>query len=105
MSPPGRGLNRTGYLLDQFHLVAVRVFEEGDHAASVLHRPGLAGDPIAQRPGPGAGDGGILDLDGQVAVAVALGVAVPVPVVGQLQGSGRALVLVADEGQGEAASG
>lgn len=27
-------LNPAGALLDQFHLVAVRVFEEGDHAAS-----------------------------------------------------------------------
>src|SRR5690554_4645422 len=85
----------------QFDLVAVGVFDEGEAAGDVHHGPGFAHDLAAGGLALFAGLVDIIHFDGDVTVAGTQVVAGSVPVVGQLQHGVLGFVTVADEGQGK----
>src|SRR3990167_1269656 len=87
----------------QLDLVTVRVFDEGQDAAAVLHRPRLAGDLAAKGTDVITGLVDIRHFQGDMAVAGAQLIAVHTPVVGQFDHAVVRLVAGADEGQGELA--
>src|SRR5581483_7285499 len=96
--------------LDELDLVAVRVFDEGDHRGAVLHRPGLAGDLAAAPLDLGAGLVGVVHLQRDVTVGRAKLVLVDAPVAGELELGAADLLavdplVVAEEGEGELAVG
>src|SRR5690606_27682770 len=84
----------------QFDLVAVGVFDEGEDAGAVHHGTGFAHDLAAGGLDLFAGLVDIIHFDGDVTVAGTQVVAGGVPVVGQLQHGVLGFVTVADEGQG-----
>src|SRR5258706_5849489 len=94
---------RRALLLDELDLVAVRVLDEGDHAAAVLHRAGLARHLAATCLDFLARFIGVLDRDRDVAEAAAEFVLFDAPVVGQFDDRAGGVVLVADERQRELA--
>src|SRR5207245_2620624 len=106
---PSRRRRCTGRLvaapaeLDQLDLVAVRVLDERDLGAPMLHRPGLAHDPGPLGPQLVARAVDVLDADRDVPEAGTDLVALRVPVVRELEDGVVALVAVADEGEREAA--
>src|SRR5690554_1479596 len=85
----------------QFDLVAVGVFDEGEDAGAVHHGTGFAHDLAAGGLDLFAGLVDIIHFDGDVTVAGTQVVAGGVPVVGQLQHGVLGFVTVADEGQGK----
>src|SRR5690606_29805093 len=85
----------------QFDLVAVGVFDEGEDAGAVHHGTGFAHDLAADGLDLFAGLVDIIHFDGDVTVAGTQVVAGGVPVVGQLQHGVLGFVTVADEGQGK----
>src|SRR3546814_8388581 len=93
------------FALDEFNLVAVGVFHEGDDCRAVLHGAGFARDLAAFLLDLFTGVVGVVDFQGDVAVAVAQVVVVGVPVVGKFDDGAFAFVLVAHEGQREFAVG
>src|SRR5512139_1910005 len=90
--------------LDQLDAVAVRVRDERNFGAAVLHRAGFAHDldPFSAQALAGPIDIG--DADGKMAEGIAEVVVVRVPVVGQLDDAVGILVAVADEGERKTAA-
>src|SRR3546814_19113570 len=70
---------RSSALLDELDLVAIRIFNEGDHGGAVLHRPGFARDLAAELAHQIAGLCGIVHFECDVAVAIAEIVTAGVP--------------------------
>src|SRR5947209_18510762 len=87
------------FALDELDLVAVGVFDEGDHRLSALHRPGLAGHFAAAFAHALAGGGDIRHADRHMAEGAAEVVALDAVVVSQLEHGRALLVVVADEGE------
>src|SRR5262249_43269284 len=88
--------------LDQLDLVAVRIFDEGDLRAAVLHRARLADDLGPLAPELVAGLVDVVDAERDVPGG---GGGLGVPVVRELDHGVIALVTVADEGQCESPAG
>src|SRR3546814_18944095 len=88
---------RSSALLYELDLVAIRIFNEGDHGGAVLHRPGFARDLAAALAHQIAGLCGIVHFECDVAVAIAEIVTAGVPVVLPPDDGAVALVLIAAE--------
>src|SRR5688572_11987912 len=88
--------------LDQLDLVTVRIFQERDHAAPMLHRPRRARDldALLRQPLAGAVDVGEPDREMTEAGADRIGLLLT-PVVGELDHRVRAFVAIAHEDEGE----
>src|SRR5215510_13385373 len=85
--------------LDELDLVAVGVFDEGDHRGAALYRPGLTRHLGAALAHALAGGGDIRHADGDVAEGTPELVALDAVVVGELEHRRALLVVVADEGE------
>src|SRR6059036_729129 len=105
LAPSTQPLVARTTLLDQLDFVAGRVFDERDHRAAVLHRPGLTHDldPFCLELGARLVD--VIHAYGQVTESVAQLVTGRSPVIGQLNHRIVLLVAVADKRQSEFAAG
>ena len=88
------------FLGDQFNLVTVRIFDEGDHGSAALDRARLAGDLGTGGTQGVAGGIDVVRFQRDMAVGRAQFVLAHPPVVGQLDHRIIFLVTVTDEGQG-----
>src|ERR1700675_3846763 len=87
---------------DQLDLIAVRILDEGDDAAAVLHRSGRAGNLDAFLSQFLAGAVDIRNADREMSEAAADGIGfLLAPVVGQFDHRMRLLVAEAHKSQGE----
>src|SRR5579859_1451591 len=94
-----RRTTRASARLDELDLVAVGIFDERDHRAAALYRPGLARNSAAIRAHLVAGRAYVGYADRHVTERRAELVALDAVVVGELEHRGALLVVVADEGE------
>src|SRR5206468_670801 len=94
-----RRTTRASARLNELDLVAVGIFDEGDHRAAALHRSGLARHPSAVAAHFLAGRFDVRHADRHVAERGAELVALDAVVVGELEHGGALLVVIADEGE------
>src|SRR5436190_15546851 len=94
-----RRTTRASARLDELDLVAVGVFDEGDHRGAALHRPGLARHFAAVAAHLFAGLFYVRHADRDVPECVAEVIALDAVVVGELEDRRSFLVVVAYEGE------
>src|SRR5258708_15174984 len=94
-----RRTTRASARLDELDLVAVGIFDEGDHRRAALHRPGLARHSSAIRAHLVTGLLDIRHADRHMAERGAELVALDAIGVGELEHRRALLVVVADEGE------